>query len=266
MLRVLLVALVVFATIYAFVDCVQTDRRLVADDAQARLALAVLVPVARADRLARGRASRRARRSRATQGRGAGRPAREAREGHSDPTTTPTSSASCRRTPQNSMATLSQWIEGARPRTLPAAVSPIARRHRRRLPDRSRRLGVCRARPRRGPGPPGRGQLRQRLLRRHPRHRRGAGRAGAARRPAPRRARRRSRSRPSRASSSRALVGLALVGRSRPVGDDPDRRGLPSWRPGTTPAGDGPTATSGSARSSSSSSSGWSRRSARWRR
>ena len=29
MLRVVLVALVVFATIYAFVDCVQTDRRLV---------------------------------------------------------------------------------------------------------------------------------------------------------------------------------------------------------------------------------------------
>ena len=46
MLRVLLVALVVFATIYAFVDCVQTDRRLVRIMPKAVWLLAVLVPVA----------------------------------------------------------------------------------------------------------------------------------------------------------------------------------------------------------------------------
>ncbi len=36
MLRVMLVALVVFATIYAFVDCVQTDRRRGADRCPSR--------------------------------------------------------------------------------------------------------------------------------------------------------------------------------------------------------------------------------------
>ena len=46
MLRVVLVALVVFATIYAFVDCVQTDRRLVRIMPKAVWLIAVLVPVA----------------------------------------------------------------------------------------------------------------------------------------------------------------------------------------------------------------------------
>ncbi|GAA5031748.1 PLD nuclease N-terminal domain-containing protein [Terrabacter aeriphilus] len=45
MLRVVLVALVVFATIYAFVDCVQTDRRLVRIMPKSVWLLAVLVPV-----------------------------------------------------------------------------------------------------------------------------------------------------------------------------------------------------------------------------
>ena len=45
MLRVVLVALVVFATIYAFVDCVQTDRRLVRIMPKAVWLIAVLVPV-----------------------------------------------------------------------------------------------------------------------------------------------------------------------------------------------------------------------------
>lgn len=43
--RVLLVAAVVFATIYAFVDCVQTDRRLVRVLAKPAWLLVVLVPV-----------------------------------------------------------------------------------------------------------------------------------------------------------------------------------------------------------------------------
>ena len=43
--RVLLVALVVFATIYAFVDCVQTDRRRVRIMPKAVWLIAVLVPV-----------------------------------------------------------------------------------------------------------------------------------------------------------------------------------------------------------------------------
>ena len=45
MLRVVLVALVVFATIYALVDCVQTDRRLVRIMPKAVWLIAVLVPV-----------------------------------------------------------------------------------------------------------------------------------------------------------------------------------------------------------------------------
>ncbi|HET7397275.1 MAG TPA: PLDc N-terminal domain-containing protein [Intrasporangium sp.] len=45
MLRVLLLAAVVFATIYAFVDCIQTDRRLVRVLAKPAWLLVVLVPV-----------------------------------------------------------------------------------------------------------------------------------------------------------------------------------------------------------------------------
>lgn len=45
MLRVLLFVLVAFATIYAFVDCVQTDRRLVKIMPKPAWLIAVLVPV-----------------------------------------------------------------------------------------------------------------------------------------------------------------------------------------------------------------------------
>jgi hypothetical protein len=44
-LRVVLIALVVFATIYALVDCVQTDRRLVRVMPKTVWLIAVLVPV-----------------------------------------------------------------------------------------------------------------------------------------------------------------------------------------------------------------------------
>jgi hypothetical protein len=44
-LRVVLVALVVFASIYAFVDCVQTDRRVVRTMPKPVWLVAVLVPV-----------------------------------------------------------------------------------------------------------------------------------------------------------------------------------------------------------------------------
>ena len=43
--RVVLVALVVFASIYAFVDCVQTDRRRVRIMPKPAWLLAILVPV-----------------------------------------------------------------------------------------------------------------------------------------------------------------------------------------------------------------------------
>ena len=59
MLRVVLVALVVFATIYALVDCVQTDRRRVRIMPKPVWLLAVLVPVARAGRLVPRRPRRR---------------------------------------------------------------------------------------------------------------------------------------------------------------------------------------------------------------
>ena len=45
-LRVVLIAIVVFATIYALVDCVQTDRRLVRVMPKPAWLLAILVPVA----------------------------------------------------------------------------------------------------------------------------------------------------------------------------------------------------------------------------
>ena len=46
MLRVVLIAVVVFATIYALVDCVQTDRRAVRVMPKPVWLIAVLVPVA----------------------------------------------------------------------------------------------------------------------------------------------------------------------------------------------------------------------------
>ena len=128
MLRVVLIAIVVFATIYALVDCVQTDRSRVRIMPKPVWLLAILVPVAGpvAWFLASARpprAGRLAARVAGPRGRGA-------------PTTTPTSCATSdrrrpartspqRRNTSGAMATLSQWIEGARPRTLPAAVSPI---------------------------------------------------------------------------------------------------------------------------------------------
>jgi hypothetical protein len=45
-LRVVLIAIVVFATIYALVDCVQTDRRLVRIMPKPAWLLAILIPVA----------------------------------------------------------------------------------------------------------------------------------------------------------------------------------------------------------------------------
>ena len=78
------------------------------------------------------------------------------------------------------MATPAQWIEGARPRTLPAAIAPVARRNRCcRLPGRLRLVEGA-AGPRRRAGPADRRELRQRLLRRHPRHGREPGRAAPA--------------------------------------------------------------------------------------
>ena len=88
------------------------------------------------------------------------------------------------------MATLSQWVEGARPRTLPAAVAPVL-------------VGTGAARPLPAnaanallallvvAGAAGGRELRERLLRRDPRHRPRAGGAGAAGRPAARHRRQR---------------------------------------------------------------------------
>ena len=56
-LRVVLIALVVFATIYALVDCLQTDRRLVRIMPKTVWLIAVLVPVLGPVVLARRRAS-----------------------------------------------------------------------------------------------------------------------------------------------------------------------------------------------------------------
>ena len=78
------------------------------------------------------------------------------------------------------MATPAQWLAGARPRTLPAALAPVlvgtgaaaALDGFRPLPGAARPGGRARA--------AGGGQLRQRLLRRPPRHRRRPGRPDAA--------------------------------------------------------------------------------------
>ena len=72
-------------------------------------------------------------------------------------------------------------------------------------------LALAHPRPRRRPRAAGRGQLRQRLLRRHPRHRRGPGRAGAPGRPAARRARQRQARGDRCRSAPPGVVGLALV-------------------------------------------------------
>ena len=86
------------------------------------------------------------------------------------------------------LAAMNIWVAGARPRTLPAAVVPVpwARpcRGGMRGIDAGRRASIvlaARRRPGGRPRPPGRHQLRQRLLRRQARHRR----PRQARRPAP---------------------------------------------------------------------------------
>ena len=78
--------------------------------------------------------------------------------------------------------TPAQWLEGARPRTLPAAVSPVLAGTGVAAYVDQRGVVEGGARPGRVAGPAGRGELRQRLLRRDPRHRRGPGRPAAARR------------------------------------------------------------------------------------
>ena len=100
---------------------------------------------------------------------------------------------------------------GARPRTLPAAVSPVlagtgvAAYVDQAVWWKALLALVVSA------GPAGRGQLRQRLLRRHPRHRRRPGRPAAAGRLGPRHARARSSARRSLASASPAVAGLVLA-------------------------------------------------------
>ncbi len=78
------------------------------------------------------------------------------------------------------MATPAQWLAGARPRTLPAAVSPVLAGHRRRGVTHDAVWWKALLALVRGAGAAGRRQLRQRLLRRHPRHRRRPGRPDAA--------------------------------------------------------------------------------------
>ena len=123
------------------------------------------------------------------------------------------------------VTTASDWVQGARPRTLPAAVAPVARRHRRRRAA-GRRRDLGRARCSRSVVAlalqVGR-QLRQRLLRRHPRHgrrprrpaapdRSGAAQPGAVQGRGVRRVRRRGASPASRWSRSAAQWWLLAVG------------------------------------------------------
>ena len=109
------------------------------------------------------------------------------------------------------MASLSQWVAGARPRTLPAAVAPVvlgtAAAHLVGRADVA--LGILALVV--ALVAAGRGELRQRLLRRHPRHRRGPGRPGAPGRPAARRPRQRQ-------ARGDALVRRGRRRRARPGG------------------------------------------------
>ena len=161
------------------------------------------------------------------------------------------------------MATLSQWVEGARPRTLPAAVAPVlvgtgaafalSRANAAVRPARAaRRRWRCRSASTTptttptgsaAPTTPGSGRCGWSGTARHRRPTSSWRRSFVLRR------RGRGRARPG--GAERGLVDAAR------------RRGLASWPPGTTPAASGPTATAGSARCSCSSSSGWSPRSAR---
>ena len=137
--------------------------------------------------------------------------------------------------------------EGARPRTLPAAISPVlagtgvaAFTH-----DAVwwKALLALRA----VAGAAGGRQLRQRLLRRRPWHRRGPGRPA----PAGRLRRGHARAPSKRAAFTAFGVGAAArpgAGRDHGLVAGRGRRASASWPPGSTPAGRTPTATSGSAR------------------
>ena len=111
------------------------------------------------------------------------------------------------------MATPSQWLAGARPKTLPAALAPVLVGTGAAAALDGFRPVPAAPRARRRPRPAGGGQLRQRLLRRQARHRRRPGGPDAARRlrrgaPAP--GARRGRPRV-RASPRVAGLGLAAL-------------------------------------------------------
>ena len=140
------------------------------------------------------------------------------------------------------VTTPAQWLEGARPRTLPAAVSPVlAGTGVAAYVDQAvwwkaaaRAGGRARA--------AGRRELRQRLLRRHPRHRRRPGRPAAAGR---------LRRRHARGAVKRGGVRGVRRRRWSPGWCSPrprvvagaGRRAARSWPRGSTPAARSPTAT-----------------------
>ena len=67
--------------------------------------------------------------------------------------------------------TPTQWLAGARPRTLPAACSPVIAGTGLAVFEQGASWVAARPVAGRQPGAAGRRELRQRLLRRHPRHR-----------------------------------------------------------------------------------------------
>ncbi len=152
-------------------------------------------------------------------------------------------------------ARLGDWIRAARLPTLPLSIAPDRARHRGRVLRAARR----RPRPRawhwwraarlpHGRGlPPDRRQFRERLLRRDPRHRRGAHRAAAPHRV--RRRRSRGRCSPSRSCSSRSRHWPALSSPGGPAVVVRRRRGrLHRGRVVLPPAAGAPTGTTRSAR------------------
>ena len=70
------------------------------------------------------------------------------------------------------MATFNEWVQGARPRTLPVAVSPVAVGTGAAYALGQTTWGYALLALVVALSPAGRGQLRERLLRRHPRDRR----------------------------------------------------------------------------------------------
>ena len=151
------------------------------------------------------------------------------------------------------MATPSQWLAGARPRTLPAALAPVLVGTGTAAALDGVRPAARRARAGRRARAAGGGQLRQRLLRRQARHRRRPGGPDAARG---------LRRGAARQVLVAALLAFAVAGgrrargwrRCRAGGWSPSAR-CASPRRGPTPAARSPTATARWARSSSSSSS-----------